>query len=53
MSQEHTEGYFLPARILFSVGREFGNDRSDWSIEVKQAALVVKHRHGCGGDDFG
>ena len=44
----------MAAGVLFRRSRyELGDDRSCWSVQIEQAAVVEDHGHGRGGDDFG
>ena len=55
MSQQHAQSYFAAPKILSGLwrgGNKFGNDGGDGSVEIEEAALVMKHGHRGGGDNF-
>jgi len=51
--EQHAEGHFLTAGVLFFVEGEFGDYGGDWGFEIQQAAFIEEHRHGGGRDYFG
>ncbi len=50
VSEQHAQSNFAAAR---TISGEFGNDGSDRSFKIEQAALVENHRHGGCGNDLG